>query len=415
MGKTPSFFYPLFASLTGDTVISLLTPIIVYHRTQSLSMSGLAYAIEWLIRIFMVPLLGKYVDDTGIKKSSIYFDLLKILACLFLGWIMFSGGFIDDLVFMLIVSLFGGAVSVVNAQQIIIYEKYISVHHVYRKDINSNSIHIANADQMAMVVGAVLVILFYQNSLYLLSILTLTCYLMNLYFFIFRYQELKKPLLDKHRDVDIPTSSGFIPIEISKKMLFGFIASLSITAFFSNTLDGLVEASGSYIIQDKNGMPIELYALLTFFAGIAGTFASWVTKLFLSKQVSVTRIYTVSVYLELVFGVLLFITYYSFPLILIFYALCIACKIPRIILTRKMRIELIPQDCFAKTSSIIVSISQSALPLVGFIIYSSNNNTFFDIRYLIICSACIILLFALKTLNLYNRYSRELKLDEELV
>ena len=79
-------------------------------------------------------------------------------------------------------------------------------------------------------------------------------------------------------------------------------------------------------------------------------------------------------------------------------------KIPLIILSRTMRIEVLPQKNFAQLSSIIVSISQSALPFIGLVIFSSNNNTLFGTRYLIIASALILFLFSKRVLTLYKRF-----------
>ncbi len=41
--RPPKFFLPLLASLTADSLVMLIAPIIVYAYTESLSMSGVIY------------------------------------------------------------------------------------------------------------------------------------------------------------------------------------------------------------------------------------------------------------------------------------------------------------------------------------------------------------------------------------
>ncbi|WP_428241170.1 MFS transporter [Gynuella sp.] len=405
----PVFFYPLLISLLGDLVVSLLAPILVYQYTQSLSLSGLAYAIEWLIRIVMVPLFGKLVDDSGIKKSSILFDCLKLVACLFIALITVSGVIQSEVYFALLLAVLGGFISVANAQLIIIYEKYISENHVYRLNIERNSVFITIADQLAMILGALIVIASYK-MLAVLFVTVILSYSVNLYFFLFIYKEETPDASGQVSDFE--DNQKHTSVQVGQLFLMLFIASISVSAFFSNIIDGLVEASGSYVIQSENDMPIELYALISASAGVIGFITSSLTQRLLSMNVRVRNIYCFSVILELIFGLLLFHYYYAFPALLIFYAFCIGSKIPRIVIMRKMRIELIPQAHFAKLSSLIVSISQSALPVIGVLIFYSKNNTVFDIRYLVLFSSLIVFLFSLKAINLYEKHRQKVSVLE---
>ena len=81
-------------------------------------------------------------------------------------------------------------------------------------------------------------------------------------------------------------------IGVSRGMVVWIIFSLSAAAFFSNLIDGLVEASGAYIIQTKNELPIELYALINICAGVMGILASSATQILTSRGVTLVKTFT---------------------------------------------------------------------------------------------------------------------------
>ncbi|MCG9526216.1 MFS transporter, partial [Providencia rettgeri] len=52
------FFLMLFCVLTADGLMVFLTPVLVYQLTGSIEYSGLSYALWWLPRILIIPLIG---------------------------------------------------------------------------------------------------------------------------------------------------------------------------------------------------------------------------------------------------------------------------------------------------------------------------------------------------------------------
>lgn len=72
--------FPLyrFLSLTADFMIQFAIPIVVYQVTNSVVFSGIAFFLEWLPRILIVPLLGRFVDSYPNAKQFGAIDALRI-------------------------------------------------------------------------------------------------------------------------------------------------------------------------------------------------------------------------------------------------------------------------------------------------------------------------------------------------
>ncbi|MEX5485454.1 hypothetical protein IC611_04055 [Proteus mirabilis] len=98
-----------------------LTPVIVYQLTTSIEYAGLTYALWWLPRIFLIPLIGQYIDGLGVRPVSVISDSCKIIGCLFLLIVDFS----SDLVIAISFGLVGSLISIGNSQTLISYEKLL--------------------------------------------------------------------------------------------------------------------------------------------------------------------------------------------------------------------------------------------------------------------------------------------------
>lgn len=117
------FFYMLLGVLTADGLMVFLTPVIVYQLTTSIEYAGLTYALWWLPRLFLIPLIGKYIDDLGVRPISIISDSCKIIGCLFLLLTYFT----SDLMIAISFGLVGSLISIGNSQTLISYEKFIYI------------------------------------------------------------------------------------------------------------------------------------------------------------------------------------------------------------------------------------------------------------------------------------------------
>lgn len=59
----------LLLALTADSLLVFLIPVVVYSVTSSLALSGLTYAMAWLPRIIITPLVGTSIDRWGSKHK----------------------------------------------------------------------------------------------------------------------------------------------------------------------------------------------------------------------------------------------------------------------------------------------------------------------------------------------------------
>lgn len=147
------FFYMLFIVLTADGLMVFLAPVIVYSLTRSIEYSGLTYALWWLPRIFLIPLIGKYIDNLGIRMVSIISDSCKIIGCLCLILMSLS----SDLMIAICFGIMGSLISIGNSQTLLSYEKIIAL---ISNDKETHVNLLARMDFLGMIVGPTIGIIF---------------------------------------------------------------------------------------------------------------------------------------------------------------------------------------------------------------------------------------------------------------
>ncbi|MCC3767314.1 MFS transporter [Streptomyces sp. UNOC14_S4] len=70
----------LFSTL-GDQILQFAVPLIVYAATGSVSLSGLAFMIEWLPRLVSLPFAGVLSDRFGGRRIYAASDSVRAVAC----------------------------------------------------------------------------------------------------------------------------------------------------------------------------------------------------------------------------------------------------------------------------------------------------------------------------------------------
>ena len=184
------FFLMLFCVLTADGLMVFLTPVLVYQLTGSIEYSGLSYALWWLPRILIIPLIGKYIDRLGVRPLSILSDVIKSIGCLFLAFNDFS----SDLIIAVAFGIVGSLISIGNSQTIISYEKIISLIS-YKKEYHVNLI--SRMDFSGMIVGPLIGMIIIDYGIRTVLIIPLLLYIINALFFILKKKELSNM---KHED-----------------------------------------------------------------------------------------------------------------------------------------------------------------------------------------------------------------------
>lgn len=361
MGIT--YFYMLFSVLLADGLMVFLTPVVVYQLTSSIEYAGLSYALWWLPRIFLVPLIGRYIDRLGVRLLSILSDSVKIAGCLFLATHEFS----SDLLIAISFGITGSLISIGNSQTLISYEKIISL---ISQDKEHHANLLSRMDFLGMVIGPLIGISLIDYGYHYLLFLPCTLYLGNAIFFYSRHNCKVNNSYNDLKNEDSPT--------MKKTFLFIFSAPLLIFSVFiaigNNMFDGLVESAGSGLIDQVMGLPVKYFGLIDIVAGlcgVAGTFIYGIIK----KHTNRSTLLSFSVVLIVFSSFTLIVFQNSLWVFVGCYGISIIGKVFSGNICRIIRIEIIPANIFASTSSVIVLLNQMILPFIGLLLFLSNGST----------------------------------------
>lgn len=365
--STP-FFFMLFCVMTADGLMVFLTPVLVYQLTGSIEYSSLSYALWWLPRILIIPFIGKYIDRLGVRPISVSSDLIKSAGCLFLAF----GSFSSDLSVAVAFGIVGSIISIGNSQTVISYEKLVST-------LSSAKEHHANLvsrmDFFGMVAGPLIGIALIEYGYRILLIVPCILYAANALFFILRKKDLRDTQVIKSDSLVSSTNreGGFI--QYIRIVILSPVLLLCIClAAGNNMFDGLVESSGTALIDRVMGLHIKYFGLIDVAAGVCGVMGTYLYGS-LNSRVSRKTMLIFAV-ITITVSSLLMLAYPSlFSVFVGGYALSIIGKVFTGNICRMIRIETINPSHFAGASSLIVLLNQSVLPVIGMIIYFSGDST----------------------------------------
>ncbi|MDL5167164.1 MFS transporter [Proteus faecis] len=331
------FFYMLLGVLTADGLMVFLTPVIVYQLTTSIEYAGLTYALWWLPRLFLIPLIGKYIDDLGVRPISIISDSCKIIGCLFLLLTYFT----SDLMIAISFGLVGSLISIGNSQTLISYEKIIAlISHNREHHINIMS----RIDFLGMIIGPLIGIVFIDFGYQYLIIIPCMFYFINAIFFLFFY----------------------IRTDINNK---------------SNLEEGVIFTKKFiYIISS----PILLFSIfIDIVAGIFGVLGTYLYS-YLNQYISRILLIIISISIITISSSLLVFFQSSITIFIICYAISIIGKVFSGNILRLLRIEIIPINQLASISSLMILLNQMILPIVGGLLFFSTGEITFIYTLMII-------------------------------
>lgn len=362
------FFFMLFCVMTADGLMVFLTPVLVYQLTGSIEYSGLSYALWWLPRILIIPFTGKYIDRLGVRPISVSSDLIKSAGCLFLAFGSFSSGLSVAVAFGIV----GSIISIGNSQTVISFEKLVSTLSRTREH-HANLI--SRMDFFGMVAGPLIGIALIDYGYRLLLVVPCILYAANALFFILKKKELRDTRLSTS---DAPASSSHTEGGFKQNFKIIFLSPVLLLcislAAGNNMFDGLVESSGTALIDRVMGLHIKYFGLIDVAAGVCGVAGTYLygslNSLMSRKTMLFFAVITITV------SSLLMLAYPSlFPVFVGGYALSITGKVFTGNICRMIRIETINPSNFAGASSLIVLFNQSVLPVIGMIIYFSGDST----------------------------------------
>ncbi|MBM3115191.1 MFS transporter [Jeongeupia naejangsanensis] len=74
------FIISRFSAALGDQILLFAVPLIIYTETKSISLTGLAFFIEWTPRVLSLPIAGTLSDRIGGRFVYLTADIVRALA-----------------------------------------------------------------------------------------------------------------------------------------------------------------------------------------------------------------------------------------------------------------------------------------------------------------------------------------------
>ncbi|QDX31476.1 MFS transporter [Dickeya poaceiphila] len=364
---SPVLLFFLALVFIADGLMVFLIPVLVYAETQSLVYSGLSYSIGWLPRIVLTPVLGVLIDRMGVRPVSIASDATKAFGCLLLCLVL---NFAEQpLILALACGLLGAGVSIGNAQTITAVEKLIAAHSRY---IDRDANLLTRLDLLGMVLGPVMGMLLYEYGFLTLLYIAATLYLCNAYYFLTSRLFSSTSEFSPKNKIKASHSAPKKRFPLLIIIRNPFIILMIVLAAGNNMFDGLVESSGAALIKNQMELPVKYFGFIDICAGAAGFLSTLVYGAALNR-LSREALLATGLGLIVIASLLLTTTLDQLGAFLTFYALGIVGKVFTGNIMRTLRLTLIPYERLASTSSLILMLNQSVLPLMGGFLFLSEH------------------------------------------
>ncbi|KAB8032106.1 MFS transporter [Fluviispira multicolorata] len=357
-----------FFSTLGDQFTLYAIPLIVFKLTQSIALSGLTFAIEWIPRVLSLPVAGVFCDKISSKKIFMIseFSRMLLLILIFLSLSIFQDIFNLLIFFIALLSIFN-AFSFVSLDSAI--SKYFSI-----TDLKKAQSIMQSSNQINSILGpaiaGVCVSFFQMNIIFLFGAFF---YFFSLLFFI-----LNKNYFSSLDNFPIRSSDNIF-ISIFKDnlkaggIIFNNIQLIYFLIFSTliNVIYGMILALLVPIISLSLKLPLYYLSFFSIFAGFFCVFTLISINSFLNKiDLQILGCYSLfSIAISAIFFGYLNNLYF---MIFAFSILITSISVFNIFI-RSERSRLIPSENLGKCTGLIVMISQLSLPLSGFFIYQFSN------------------------------------------
>lgn len=381
---TRLLFLLLSMILAADGLMTFLIPVVVYAKTGQLAYSGLSYFLCWIPRLILVPMVGQFIDRLGVKPVSISSDLCKIVAGIIV--VILTNYELPSILFVIVCGVLGGCVSIGNSQTLISYEKMIAL---VSKNIEHDINIITRLDQLAMIIGPLVGVIFFTSGFQLLIIIAILIYFANALFFLF-YKQI--PRNEPH--VHVATN---FKVAVNNILSNNIIIIMIFLAIGNNMFDGTIESSGVAIVDKYMHLPMQYFGLIDICAGCCGVLSTYLYG-YLLKKMSSDKLFKFAWALSVISAVLIVLFLQNLIIFLTLYSVTIATRVFVGNHMRITRIRTIDKHSLASTSSIITLCNLSILPMVGISIYLFNHYGL-SINYLVVISIFITFIFGLLVLR----------------
>jgi hypothetical protein len=356
--KIIQFLASRFCSALGDQFLLFAVPLIIYKNTQSVSLVGLAFFIEWVPRILSLPIAGSFSDRMGGRKVYLLADCIRMAVC-FLGFLllrMFPNGI------FIIISVVMSICAFFYAQAFIAMEATVP-KLVSKADLHKAQSILQGIEQTSRIIGPALAafLALYINTPDFLLITA----------GIFGISSLGVFSLGSAVNVPLnkPTSKQmWRDILQGAQVLFDSpnLLILTILSILVNLIIGMALATGAALTTGTFHKPDSYFGILNTAAGLLGV-TSFLLVPKLTKRFSVFNL-GVAAYSATLCGGMLIGFAHNFYLFVLGYGLVCGSSGLFNVYIRTERVQWIPAQDLGKTVGLIVLLNQLSLPVAGMLI-----------------------------------------------
>lgn len=361
--KIIQFLASRFCSALGDQFLLFAVPLTIYKSTQSVSLVGLAFFIEWVPRVFSLPIAGSFSDHMGGRKVYLLADCIRMAVC-FVGFVLM--GMFPTRIFS-IISVVMSICAFFYAQAFIAMEATVP-KLVSKADLHKAQSILQGIEQTSRILGpalAAFLALYIKTPDFLLiaaGVFGISCL----------------GVFSLGSDVNVSTAKPsrkqiWHDIFQGAKVLFDCpnLVILTILSIFVNLIIGIALATGVALTNGTFHKPDSYFGILSTAAGILG-----VTTFFLvpklTKYFSVFRL-GIAAYAATLCGGMLTGIANNFYLFVLGYGLVCGSSGLFNVYIRTERVRWIPHEHLGKTIGLIVLLNQLSLPVAGILVAVASD------------------------------------------
>lgn len=374
-------------STLGDQLLLFAVPLIVYRVTGSMTMSGLAFLIEWLPRVISLPLAGMLADRFGGMRVYVSADTVRALACIVAVFALVQRPMYAFAILATLMSL----CAFCYAQAFVSLE--ITVPQLLNKeDIPRAQSLLQGIDQSAAVAGPALagiLILWWPPSHVLwiaggafaasaVGVLSLRGLLTP------ATPAIIGPLPVKATHLSLFAGMREATKVLSQHRILPALIGLSMAV---NLIIGIAMATGAAVTLGYFMQPNTSFASLQGTVGIV----SVVVLAFLPWAMRYLSVYTLgmSAFLVVVVGTIIMAWSPSFHWFVLGFAITIAGVGPFNVFIRTERLYWIPKEQLGRVISMIILLNQLTLPLAGLIVALVSERMSWQTLYVTVTIAAL--------------------------
>ena len=355
------FLISRLCSSLADQLLMFAVPLIVYHSTNSVAMSGVALFIEWVPRMISLPIAGSLNDRVGGWRIYGLADSLRAVSC---GLTLLLALWWPAQVFPLVASLMA-ICAFFYAQAFIALEATVSLVIAVEEMPKTQSV-LQAINQGSMIGGPMLAALavVWMEPVCLLSIAAVLFGLSATLVY-----SLRTPLQAAFERVQRqPARNVLADFQVAAGMLWEqpVLVKLIGLSMLVNLIIGLSLATGAALTVSRFGQSNTHFGALQVAVGVL-SLASFFTLPWLTRRVSVFSLGRGAYYVMAAGGIVIGLAA-GFPVFVTGFAL--ACGLSGIfnVYIRTERVQWLPREHMGKAISLIVLLNQLSLPLSGLLV-----------------------------------------------